>query len=203
MTRAMPTMYCTVCTLLFVAAVLRSRFGDMRTQFRKSQIQLKKWHELPPSGSGRKTSKQPKPYKYAAELAFLVEVLKLEATEETYTPRYKQRRFRLGKQCTFIASVFSSDMTKLLGLLIHADYINRRCQSTEPSLLKYSANCSRNCIASIATRPLCRLQLHKTSCRRFICQPPSWNLLLSTSTLSSVLCVTVCHHTRSYADNGC
>ena len=55
--------------------------------FRKSQIQLKKWEDLPPSGSGRKNGKPPKPYKYAAELAFLADVFKLEATEETYTQR--------------------------------------------------------------------------------------------------------------------
>jgi len=57
----------------------------MRTIFRKNQITMKKWKDLPPSGSGRKTGKAPKPYKYAAEMSFLVDVFKLEATDETYT----------------------------------------------------------------------------------------------------------------------
>ena len=57
----------------------------MRTMFRKNQIPMKKWKDLPPSGSGRKTGKAPKPYKYAAEMSFLVDVFKLEATDETYT----------------------------------------------------------------------------------------------------------------------
>lgn len=85
----------------------------MRTQFRKSQIQLKKWQELPPSGSSRKTGtgKPPKPYKYAAELAFLVDVFKLEATEETYSQAQRQECSDLESNVRLLLRVISSIVT--------------------------------------------------------------------------------------------
>jgi len=133
----------------FVAAVVR--FGDMRIMFRKSQIQLKKWPDLPPSGSGWKNGKPPKPYKYAVELAFLVDVFKLEVTEETYTQR--QDVSDLESNVRFI-SIFRLKVNKIFCEHTFSDYINHHCQSTEPSLLKYLASWSRNSFASTATRLL-------------------------------------------------
>jgi len=143
----------------------------MRTQFRKTQVQMKKWQQLPPSGAARKTGKPPKPYKYAAEMAFLADIFNLETTEESYTS--KQATSELDSNVCLLRHII---VQKVMNLSMFTDYINRHCQSTEPSLTKYLASCSRNCLASMATRPLSGLKLRKVL--SVICTPGSvvWRL---------------------------
>jgi hypothetical protein len=63
--------------------MVRERFTNIRDQYRKSQVQINKWNALPKSGSAAKKGRPPKPYKFAAELAFLEDILKLEQTVDT------------------------------------------------------------------------------------------------------------------------
>jgi hypothetical protein len=56
---------------------------NISDQYRKSQIQISQWNVTSRSGSAAKTGRPPKPYKFAAELAFLEDILKLEMTLDT------------------------------------------------------------------------------------------------------------------------
>lgn len=67
---------------LFVAAV-KSRFENIRCPYRKYKTQKNKAAALGKSGFGWTISKLQIPYKYAAEAAFLVVVMKCEPTIES------------------------------------------------------------------------------------------------------------------------
>lgn len=66
----------------FTAAV-RGRFDSIRGSFRRYRIALMKSLALGKSGSGSKSVKQPKPYKYAVEAAFLDTAFKMESVSES------------------------------------------------------------------------------------------------------------------------
>jgi hypothetical protein len=63
-------------------AAVKARFDNIQVTYNKFKQATLKASALGKSGSGAQKAKQPTPFKYAAEAAFLDAVLKVEATVE-------------------------------------------------------------------------------------------------------------------------
>lgn len=72
------------CYAYFIlTAAVKARFESIRSSYRRYRVAVNKSLSLGKSGSGAGFAKQPKPYKYAAEAAFLDATFKLDAIIES------------------------------------------------------------------------------------------------------------------------
>lgn len=72
------------CYAYFIlTAAVKARFESIRSTYRRYRVAVNKSLSLGKSGSGAGFAKQPKPYKYAAEAAFLDATFKLDAIIES------------------------------------------------------------------------------------------------------------------------
>ena len=62
-----------------LADVVKTRFHNLRTAFRKSLMLVANWHATP---SSTRKGRPPRPYVYQAELGFLEEIFKIENTRD-------------------------------------------------------------------------------------------------------------------------